>query len=122
MPFYYCSTNSMYESLNSLHIPNIAHLRYSESRIYRNICTAEKTQEGPKFLNNPCHGLINYEDTKTKCRLYWCLIVYRLEIQSVMLVFSTQLCKLLPLLPYLLFTSPPLHPPSHMKDPVQYCR
>jgi hypothetical protein len=29
------------------------------------------------------HGLINYEDTKTKCRLYWCLIVYRLEIQSV---------------------------------------
>ncbi len=26
-----------------------------------------------------------------KCRLYWCLRVYRLETQSVMLVFSTQL-------------------------------
>ncbi len=26
---------------------------------------------------------MNYKDTKTKCRLYWCR-VYRLEIQSVM--------------------------------------
>jgi hypothetical protein len=34
------------------------------------------------------HGVINYKD--------WCR-VYRLEIQSVMLVFSTQLCELLPL-------------------------
>ncbi len=42
------------------------------------------------------YGLINFKDTKTKCRLYWCLVrVYRLEIQSVMLVFSTQLCELL---------------------------
>ncbi len=32
--------------------------------------------------------------------------VYRLEIQSVMLVFSTQLCKLLPLSPFLWFNSP----------------
>ncbi len=34
--------------------------------------------------------------------------VYKLEIQSVMLVFSTQLCELLPLLPTLWFNSPPL--------------
>ncbi len=34
--------------------------------------------------------------------------VYRLEIQSVMLVFSTQLSELLPLLPSLWFNSPPL--------------
>ncbi len=33
--------------------------------------------------------------------------VYRLEIQSVMLVFSTQLCELLPLQPSLWFISPP---------------
>jgi hypothetical protein len=32
--------------------------------------------------------------------------VYRLELQSVMLVFSTQLCKRLPLNPSLWFTSP----------------
>jgi hypothetical protein len=47
------------------------------------------------------HGLINYIDTKAKCRHLKILIckdfaagvyrVYRLEIQSVMLVFSTQL-------------------------------
>ncbi len=33
--------------------------------------------------------------------------VYRLEIQSVMLVFSTKLCELLPLYPSLWFNSPP---------------
>jgi hypothetical protein len=40
--------------------------------------------------------------------------VYRLEIQSVMLVFSTQLRELLPLLRSLWFTSasPPPLPPS----------
>jgi hypothetical protein len=36
--------------------------------------------------------------------------VYRLEIKSVMLVFSTQLCQLLPLSPFLWFNS--LLPPS----------
>jgi hypothetical protein len=36
--------------------------------------------------------------------------VYRLEKQSVMLVFLTQLCKLLPLELSLWFTSPPLPP------------
>ncbi len=35
--------------------------------------------------------------------------VYRLEIQSVMLAFSTQFCELLPLSPSLWFNSPP-HP------------
>jgi hypothetical protein len=58
------------------------------------------------------NGLINYMDTKEKCRhlkkftykgtLWQVFIrVYRLEIQSVMLVFSTQLCELLPLSPSL---------------------
>ncbi len=57
---------------------------------------------------NDCHWLINYKDTKAKCRhltKFTCkgtlrqvfIRVYRLEIQSVMLVFSTQLCELLPL-------------------------
>jgi hypothetical protein len=35
------------------------------------------------------------------------LRVYRLEIQSVMLAFSSKLCELLPLSPSLWFTSPP---------------
>jgi hypothetical protein len=43
------------------------------------------------------HGLINYIDTKAKCRLYWCLIEFIDWRQSVMLVFSLQLCELLPL-------------------------
>ena len=54
------------------------------------------------------HGLIYYIDTKSKCRHLkkltskgtWrqvFLRVYRLEIQSVLLVFSTQLGELLPL-------------------------
>jgi hypothetical protein len=49
------------------------------------------------------HGLINYKDTKAKCRLLRKLTskvfiqVYRLEKQSVNLVLSTQLYILLPL-------------------------
>ena len=57
-------------------------------------------------MDAPKHGLINYIDTKAKCRHLKKLTckgalrqsfirVYRLEIQSVMLVFSTQLCELL---------------------------
>jgi hypothetical protein len=42
--------------------------------------------------------------------------VYRLEIQSVMLVFSTQVCELLPLEPSLLSDSPPPLP----KVKIQY--
>jgi hypothetical protein len=50
------------------------------------------------------HGLIKYTDTTAKCRhkknckgaLQQLFIrVYRLEIQSIMVVFSTQLCELL---------------------------
>ncbi len=54
------------------------------------------------------HGLINFIDTKANCRRLKTLTNkgtlrqvfirdYRLEIQSVMLVFLTQLCELLPL-------------------------
>ncbi len=61
----------------------------------------------PAHLGN-AHGKITYKDTKAKCRHLKKLTcketlrevfirVYRLEIQSVMLVFSTQLCELLPL-------------------------
>jgi hypothetical protein len=68
------------------------------------------------------HGLTNYKDTKAKCRHLKKLAckgtlrqvfikVYRLEIYSVMLVFSTQLCELLPLSPSLWFNSLP-PPPS----------
>ncbi len=49
---------------------------------------------------------ISIKTPKPKCRLYWHLIVYRLEILSVMLVFSTHLCELLPLSPSLWFKSP----------------
>jgi hypothetical protein len=54
------------------------------------------------------HVLTNYIDATAKCRhlkILTCkgtlrqvfIIVYRLEIQSVVLVFSTKLCELLPL-------------------------
>ena len=53
------------------------------------------------------HGLVNYIDTKAKCRhlkkltckgtLQVFIRVYKLLIHSVMLAFSTQLCELLPL-------------------------
>ena len=54
------------------------------------------------------HELIQHTDTKAKCchlKKFNCkgplrqvfIQVYRLEIQSVMLVFATQLCELLPL-------------------------
>ncbi len=45
--------------------------------------------------------------------------VYRLQIQSVMLAFSTQNCALLPLKPSLLFDSPPL-PPFHVNKYTLY--
>ncbi len=59
-------------------------------------------------LKGLAHGLINYIDTKAKClhlKEVTCkgilrqvfIRIYRLEIQSVMLEFSTQLCELLPL-------------------------
>jgi hypothetical protein len=62
----------------------------------------------PVISEHAHHGLINYIDTKAKCRqikkftykgkLRQVFIrVYKLEIQSVMLVFLTQLCALLSL-------------------------
>ncbi len=57
------------------------------------------------------HGLINDKDTKTKCRLYWCLKKFIDWRQAAMLEISTQLCELLPLQPSLWFTSPPPLPP-----------
>jgi hypothetical protein len=64
----------------------------------------------------PEHGLINYIDTKMSSSkkidpqgaLRQVLMrVYRLEIQSVMLVFSTQLGEMLPLFPLLSGLNPP---------------
>jgi|688.fasta_scaffold2128801_1 hypothetical protein len=43
------------------------------------------------------HGLLNYIDNKAKCRDLKNCPVKGLEIHSVMLVFSIQLCELLPL-------------------------
>jgi hypothetical protein len=64
------------------------------------------------------HGIIYYTDTKAKCRHLKKLTckgilrqvfirVYRLELQLFMLLFSTQLCKLLPFSPSPWFNSPP---------------
>ncbi len=76
------------------------------------------------------HGRINYLDAKAKCRhlktltcwgiFLWQVFirVYRLEIQSVMLVFSTQFCELLPLSPSLWFNSTSL--PSSLCEKI-YC-
>jgi hypothetical protein len=65
-------------------------------------------REGSKKGEGLDHGLVNYIDTEAKCchlkkltykgtLLQVFFRVYRLEIQSVMLVFPTQLCELLPL-------------------------
>ncbi len=67
------------------------------------------------------HGLIIYVDAKAKCRhlkKLTCkgtlrqvfITVYKLEIQAVRLVFSTQLCEQLPLSPSLWFNSTPPSP------------
>jgi hypothetical protein len=78
------------------------------------------------YLN---HELINYKDTKATCRYLKKLAgkgtlrqvfirFYTLEVQSVMLVFSTQLCELLPLSPSLLSIPPP--PPRVNKYTIVY--
>ncbi len=73
--------------------------------------------------------LINFIDTTAKCRHLKKLTrkgtlrfirVYRLEIQSVMLVFSTQLCELLPLSPSLWFNSLLPCPPSQVNKYTVY--
>ncbi len=48
------------------------------------------------------------------------VIIYRLEIQSVMMVFSTQLCEMLPLEPPLWFNFPPL--PFPVRISIVYTR
>jgi hypothetical protein len=66
------------------------------------IYTLKRAEEGQ------VHGLINFMNTKAKCRHLKKLTctgtlrqvfigVYRLEIPPFMLVFSTQHCELLPL-------------------------
>ncbi len=67
-----------------------------------------------------CHGLINYVDTKAKCRhlkiftrkgTLWQVFIKSLQtgdiVSHVGIVFSTQLCELLPLSSSLWFNSPP---------------
>jgi hypothetical protein len=63
------------------------------------------------ILKGPAHGLTNYKDIKIICRIYWCYRLVNVVIESVMLVFSTQLCE-----PSLWFPSPPPFP----KVNVQY--
>ncbi len=78
-----------------------------------------KTRRGK--LRVPCdHGLINYKDTKAKCRhlkkidpyrdfsagVFQSLYTQEIHEQSVTLVFSTQLCKLLPSLTFFLVPLP----------------
>jgi hypothetical protein len=64
------------------------------------------------------YELINYIDTEAKCRHLkiltfietlrpMCIKVFSLDIQSDVLVFSIQLCELLPLSPSLWFNSSP---------------
>ncbi len=52
-----------------------------------------------------CRHLLKLACKRTLRQVF--IRVYRLEIQTVMLVFSTQLCELLVLLPSLWFNSPP---------------
>ncbi len=84
-----------------------------------NVCHQNVWSWGPGEWVGVGHGLINYIDTKAKCRHLkkftcgqMCIRVYRLERQSVMLVFSTQLCELLYCPSNLLSVqlSPPLPP------------
>ncbi len=111
--------------------------------MFDNVYMVQHIQYTYSFLSSPPrHGLINYKDTKTKCLHLknWPITgplrqvfirVYRLEIQSVMLVFSTHLCELLALQPSLWFNSPPPHLPFVIvctvcgwEDPVRviFCR
>jgi hypothetical protein len=67
------------------------------------------------------HGLINYIDNKAKCKgtlRQVSISVYRLEIPSFMLVFSSQLCELLSLCPSLWFNSLPS--PSPLPSVIKY--
>ncbi len=89
----------------------------SETAILLESAITLKTYMNVSLYRYPLHhGLMNFIDTKAKCRHLKKLTcngtlrqvfirVYRLEIQSVMLIFSIQLCKLLPLYSSLWFNS-----------------
>ncbi len=84
------------------------------------ICPQEPRRDDPVVIQK-MHELFNHiqqTPKKPNCRHLKILIckgtlrqvfirVFRLEIQSAMLVYSTQLCELLPLQPSLWFNSPP---------------
>jgi hypothetical protein len=59
----------------------------SQTLVRRKICLIE--------VNAKCRHLKNMTCKGTSQQVF--IRVYRLEIQSIMLVFSTQLCELLPL-------------------------
>jgi hypothetical protein len=90
---------------------NLFHTRTNLIQNYAKFNNFEST----RLASN--NGVINYIDIKAKCRLkkLTCkgnlrqvfIRVYRLEIQSVMLVFLTQVFALLPL-SYSLVQPPPL--------------
>ncbi len=80
-------------------------------RIPTTCCMGQNSNPSPTEhkLHSQSHGLIKYLDTKAKCRhltKFTCqgtfrqefISVYRQEILPVMLLFSTQLCKLCNLL------------------------
>ncbi len=80
----------------------------------RILCCSYRLEENTLYSCN--HGLIKYIDTKAKCRHLktWHVMdfaagVYQ-NLQSVMLISSTQLCELLPLLPSLRWDLPPFPP------------
>ncbi len=65
----------------------------------RPLVSLAATADQPVVLGRGCgHGVNSYIKTPNpKCRIYWCFIrVYRLEIQSVMLVFSTSFVNYCP--------------------------
>jgi hypothetical protein len=81
---------------------SIVSLQCSCARLYS---SSDKLQIS--LCNGEHHGLMNYIDTTAKCRHLKQLTckgalrqmfirVYRLKIQSIMLVFSIQLCERLP--------------------------
>ncbi len=93
--------------------------QFSIKHLFRNVVSSVNTGRSLCRLEmDERTQATDYINTKAKCRhlnkLTWngtlrqmFIRVYILEIQLVMLVFSTQLCELLPLSPSLWFNSPP---------------
>ncbi len=85
-------------------------LREMRKTVLHESCSDAPSVSQEERLKGHKHGLINYIDTKAKCRRLkkftrkgnlWQVFIrvrfYRPKIPSVMLVFSNQLCELLPL-------------------------